>query len=596
MAGIRHYINRIKNGALSDIFDQIKWIIRLSFKYKFSVVIYTLLGFSGTIISLVNSFVSRDMVDIITQKQPGKVLLTFTCLILSALFSFGISELSTYISRKVTLKVESELKLENYDKIMSSDWEALSQYHSGELMARWAGDCSSIASSVLSYLPSLIIAIFHLASALTIVLQNDASFAIFALLSFPVSLLVSRANMKRLRKVNMDSVATTTKMSSFTQESFSNLQTVKAFDMLPFYSRKLKELHSAYSEVSLKQQKVTILNAMILNVVSLLITYSAYGWGIYRLWGGKIESYGNLTMFLALSTQLTGTVQTVFAYFPTTISLTNSVKRLRDLSDLPKEDFSQREEVHDFFMAHKEDGVGICVKNIAYTYATGTEVFDNASFEAHPNEAIALVGPSGGGKTTMLRLLLALINGQTGKGYITYGQHVPDDSAEYKDLTPSCRQLFAYVPQGNTMFSGTIADNMRNVKEDATDEDIIDALKIACAWEFVEKLPDGIYTTLQERGGGLSEGQSQRLSIARAIVRKSPILLLDEATSALDIDTEHRLLRNIIKDDYPRTTIVTTHRPSVLNACTRVYSIENKSCRVMSKTEIDKMLQEFLNG
>ena len=157
-------------------------------------------------------------------------------------------------------------------------------------------------------------------------------------------------------------------------------------------------------------------------------------------------------------------------------------------------------------------------------------------------------------------------------------------------ISASTRQLFAYVPQGNTMFAGTIAENMRNVKEDATDEEIIAALKLACAWDFVSKLPDGINSVLQERGGGLSEGQSQRLSIARALLRKSPILLLDEATSALDLRTEKQLLNNIITDSYPRTTIVTTHRTSVLNMCDRVYAIQNIGCELLDK----KALQEYI--
>ena len=143
------------------------------------------------------------------------------------------------------------------------------------------------------------------------------------------------------------------------------------------------------------------------------------------------------------------------------------------------------------------------------------------------------------------------------------------------------------------MFSGTIADNMRNVKEDASDEEIIDALKIACAWDFVSRLPEGIHSEIKERGGGFSEGQAQRLSIARAVLRQSPILLLDEATSALDMHTEHQVLQNIMADHYPRTTIVTTHRPSVLHLCKRVYSIHDKQCTLLDKAQIEEMIKGY---
>ena len=200
---------------------------------------------------------------------------------------------------------------------------------------------------------------------------------------------------------------------------------------------------------------------------------------------------------------------------------------------------------------------------------------------------MALVGPSGEGKTTMIRLILGLIHPEDGKAAIR-----SSDGREVK-LNADTRSLFAYVPQGNTILSGTIAENMRVVKEDATDEEIIEALKIACAWDFVEKQPETINSNVGERGRGLSEGQAQRIAIARAVLRDAPILLLDEATSALDVTTERKVLRNIIRQRPNKTCIVTTHRPSVLNMCQRVYRVMDTKVTELSEEESSRMAMDF---
>ena len=260
-----------------------------------------------------------------------------------------------------------------------------------------------------------------------------------------------------------------------------------------------------------------------------------------------------------------------------------------DIVEMPQEDYSADREVEQFAEKYRASGIGLAMEDLSYTYHTGTEVFSKASLEAWPHEIIALVGPSGEGKTTMLRLILSLLQSSGGSCHVCAG----DNHRTQIEMSPSTRKLFSYVPQGNTMFSGTIAENMRNVKPDATDEEIIHALQLACAWDFVEKLPDGIQSMVKERGGGFSEGQAQRLSIARALLRKSPILLLDEATSALDVATERKVLKNIMTDTYPRTCIVTTHRPTVLGICTRVYAIRGKKCEELGEKEILEMEKDF---
>lgn len=586
---IKHYIRQIKKGRLKEIASELVWIYQYARNYKFYILLYTALGLSGTVTTLFSGLVSRDLVDIITGHHTGKLISTFCIMIAATLGTTLITQISAYISSKISIRIDNDIKAKIFDDILITDWESLSKYHSGDLLVRWSGDVSSISSGILSIVPNLIIYLFRFFSALFMVLYYDASFAVFALVSIPISILTSRTTLRRMRQNNMNTLSVSSRMSSFNQEAFANIQTVKAFDMLPLYSKRLRDLQKQYSDVRLKYQRASILNTFVLTIVSMFVTYSSYGWGIYKVWNGDI-TYGTMTMFLTLSGTLSASVDNLISFIPSTVMFTNAAKRLMGIANLPKEDYSQKNEVARFFENNKDIGVGLSIRNAAYTYATGTEVFEKATFDAHPHEVIALVGPSGEGKTTMLRLILSIIRAKEGEGFICAGDGTPESGKPYMNLTASTRQLFAYVPQGNTMFSGTIADNMRNVKEDATDEEIIDALKIACAWDFVEKLPGGINTEIRERGGGFSEGQAQRLSIARALLRHSPILLLDEATSALDITTERQVLKNIMDDKYPRTTIVTTHRPTVLNICTRVYSISNKQCRLLDKDEIDDLI------
>jgi len=579
------YLERVKAGRLQEMWRQTLWIYEYARHYGFAMVLYTLLGMVGTVISLVTSLVSRDLVDIITGHSTGEVVRTFCMMIGLNVGSLFLNQISGYASSYVSMKVDAEIKSDIFSKILVTDWESLTTYHTGDLLTRWGSDASNISNGVLSFLPNLCIYLFRFISAFVMVIYYDASFAVFAFLGMPVSLLLSRTLMKRMVNNNKRSAAMGAKMSGFNQETFSNIQTIKAFDLIGLYVRRLQQLQKEYIGMKLDFQKMSMGTSILLSTVGLLVSYSSYGWGIYRVWSGGI-SYGTMTMFLGLSGTLTGTLHNLTSLVPAIISLTTSAGRLMDIVEMPREDYSGSPEAEAFERKYRGAGIGLKLKEVSYAYHTGTEVFASASLEAYPHEIVALVGPSGEGKTTMLRMILSLMPLKGGEAVCVSG----DNSIA---MSPATRRLFSYVPQGNTMFSGTIAENMRNVREEATDQEIIDALDMACAWEFVSKLPEGINSEIKERGGGFSEGQAQRLSIARALLRRSPILLLDEATSALDVSTERRVLRNIMVDDYPRTCIVTTHRPTVLNLCSRVYAIRDKKCVVLTKEEIETMVNEF---
>lgn len=582
---IKFIWGRIKSGRLQEMGKQTVWIYQYARHYWKDMILYTLLGMVGVVVSLLISTTSRDLVDIITGHETGEVIKTFCFLIGLNIGTAVMNQISDYACNYISMKVDAEIKTDIFSKIMVTDWESLTNYHTGDLLTRWSSDASIVSSGVLSFIPNMIIYFFRFASAFAMMVYHDWTFAVLAFLGLPVSVFMSRYLLNRMVENNKRSAALGAKMSGFNQETFSNIQTLKAFDLIHLYIERLKNIQKEYIDMRLEFQRMSMGTSLLLTTVGLAVSYASYGWGIHRVWSGAI-SYGTMTMFLGLSGSLTGTLQNLISLVPTAINLTTSAGRLMDIVEMPQEDYSKDEETEIFAKKHRKDGISIKVENLVYAYQNGNEVFKDASLEANPHEIVALVGPSGEGKTTMLRLLLALMNPKEGK--ITLSAE-----NEVIDLSPSARKLYSYVPQGNTMFSGTIAENMRNVKPDATDEEIVKALDMACAWDFVQKLPEGINSEIKERGGGFSEGQAQRLSIARSLLRKSPLLLLDEATSALDVATERKVLKNIMQDTYPRTCIVTTHRPTVLSACTRVYKIESKACRALTKEEIEVIGKDF---
>ncbi len=578
----KFYLKRIREGRLKEMARETIFVYSYARHYWKAMIVYTLLGLTGTVVSLLSGFVSRDLVDIITGHQTGVLLETFCMMIAVAISSQLITMLSSYFTTWVYNHVNNEVRADIFKKLIDTDWEALSQYHTGDLMTRWNSDSSTISNGILSWLPNVVINFFKFVSALGVVLANDASFAVFALLGIPVSLVMSKRLLTRMQNNNKRSMAMSSKMSGFNQEAFSNIQTLKAFDLLRLYVDRLKQLQKEQLDMQLEFSRMSMATSFLMSLVGLGVSYACYGWGIYRVWQGAI-TYGTMTMFLTLASTLTGSVNSLANAVPQAITITTSAGRLMEILDMPQEDYSKLEEAREFGNRYGYNGMGLKLTDISYHYHNGDNVFSHANLQANPHEIIALIGPSGEGKTTMMRLLLSLIKPQSGEAVLTA------DDQTY-ELSPSVRQFFSYVPQGNTMFSGTIAYNMRQVKPDISNKEIIENLKMAEAWDFVKELPGGIDYNLQERGGGISEGQAQRLSIARALIRKSPVLLLDEATSALDPETERRVLKNILKDDYPRTCIVTTHRMTVLNQCTRVYELKNKQCVELSKEEISAKL------
>ena len=373
------------------------------------------------------------------------------------------------------------------------------------------------------------------------------------------------------------------KLMTFEVEAFYNFDTIKSFGIAPLYSRKMRWWQGKFKDISLEYNMYSIKTNIFLSILGMLVQFAAFGYCLFRLWTNDI-TYGTMTLFLQQRSNLSSAFNQVVSLIPSFLNSSVSAHRIRELVELPKEVHIPESSRMD---ALAEDGFEISMRDVNFSYQEGTRVITDSFFTAKPGEIVALVGPSGEGKTTMIRLILGQIRPEQGDVVLRAV------NGEEVEMNVETRHLFAYVPQGNTILSGTIAENMRMAKEDATDEEIIEALKIACAWEFVERMPDTIDTNVGERGRGMSEGQAQRVAIARAVLRDAPVLLLDEATSALDVTTERQVLKNLMQKRPHKTCIVTTHRPSVLNMCQRVYRVMETRVTPLSEEESSRMAMDF---
>ena len=583
---IKKVIKKIQDGMLQEMWEEAKWMWQYIRRYKFAVFFYLILGIFSTLMGLAGSVLSKYLIDAVTGVDKTNIGWIIGGIVGMALGGVVISAITSRISTKISIKVNNEIRQEAYNKVMRSDWLSMTNFHSGDILNRLNSDVSTVSGSVIGWIPSLITKTVQFIGALVIILYYDPTMAILALISAPVMLIVSKLLMTKMRYFNKKSREVSSEVMAFNEESFQNIQSIKAFDLIDLFNKKLINMQEKYKKVSLDYNKFSIATSSFMSIVGMIVSYSCFGWGVYRLWTGHI-TYGTMTLFLQLSGTLSSSFNSLVGMVPSAISATTSAGRLMDFFNLSNEELLDDEKVQYIDKNTKDQGLTVELSDVMFNYDENKVVFEDASIVANPGEIVALVGPSGEGKTTMVRILLALINIKKGKAIIR------DIDGVECNISADSRRFFAYVPQGNTIFSGTIADNMRMVKQNATDEEIIEALKTACAYDFVKQLPDGINSIVGERGIGFSEGQAQRLSIARALLRRSPILILDEATSALDVYTERLVLKNIMDMGYARTCIVTTHRPSVLNLCHRVYKIDKSNVSEIDHEQVDKLIKDF---
>lgn len=560
-----------KSQKLISLKDELLWLFNLSRCYKKEIFAVTVLSVIGTVFSLTTSLCLKYVIDIVTGTLNQSILLVVLAAVAMLLGSIFLSAITSRITTKVNVKIQNELQLQVYGTIFNAQWESLREYRKGDLINRINSDASLIASGAVSWWPTVITFAAKFIYTFVLIVMNDPIMAAIALMSAPVSALLSRFMIRKMHNHSLKVKELSADIMSYQEDSFQNLQYIKSFGISDVINKRLIKKQQEYKEESLNYNKVTVLMNIIMGLVGITVTFVSYAWGIYRLWEGFI-TYGTMVMFLQLTLTLSNSFNSILSVIPTTINLGTSAARIISLENLPEEKSTPTAEEKKFINSNFKSGVSINCSSLSFSYSDkpSERVLKNAGFSAGIGETIAIIGGSGIGKTTFFRLLLGLL--EPTEGEITF----KGNNNETIKAGPSTRELIAYVPQGNTIISGTVAENLRLIKKDATDEEIITALKLSCAYDFVSKLPQGINSQIGESGNGFSEGQIQRIAIARALIKDAPVLLFDEVTSALDEETEGRLLHNIQTHFKNKTIIFVTHKLNALDISDKVYKIDKK--------------------
>ena len=576
-------LRRWREGTFGEILEDWRWILTYTRRYKWAVACYVILGVASSSLSLVSAVASKYAIDIITGYQASKLAVMAAIMVSSSLASLALRSLISRVSTKISLYVSNDIQASVFDKILDADWLELSRYVNGDMLNRFNSDVNTVASNAISWLPSIVIGLYTFAATFCVILHYDRIMALIALASAPFLLLSSRYLLKRMRRHSQEVKRLSSDLMSFEVEAFYNLDTIKSFGLMDRYGKGLRGQQEKFKKASLDYNLFSIKTEAALSLLGLAVQFTAFGYCLYLLWSGQI-AYGTMTLFLSQSTKLSSTFNNLVNLVPSFLNSSVSAHRIRELVQLDKEPHIPDSGRLD---AYARDGFEVRMEDLDFGYGGGPPVITDSAFRAGPGEIVALVGPSGEGKTTLIRLILGLVRPDRGRAYLRASNGLE------VEMNAETRHLFSYVPQGNTILSGTIAENLRMVKDDATDRELQEALTLACAWNFVSRMPDGIHSSVGERGKGLSEGQAQRIAIARAILKDAPVLLLDEATSALDVATERQVLRNIIRHRPNKTCVVTTHRPSVLNLCQRVYRVMDGRVTELSEEESSRMAMEF---
>lgn len=538
-----------------------------------------LISASGGLFGVAIAIASKNMIDYAVAGElnyAGITAAIFTgIIVINILLRIGGSLLSVRVNEAFS----NAMRRRFFKRLLETEWLPLSAYHSGDLLTRLTSDVNNVTNCIVNVIPNIFALAVQLTASFITLLHYEPKLAMLAFILGPSTVLFSRIWGRKLKKINIKIQETESVYRSFIQEVMQNVIISKSFRLEKRNNDVLNNLHKNRMEWIIKKNRTTLSASTIISLGFWAGYFLAFGWGTYRL-SQKAISFGTLTAFLTLVQQVQTPFVGLAGTFPQIIAMLASTDRLKELEKMEVEKSAQQ--------VPKLADIGISFRQVSFKYRGEEPVLDKITSEILPGQLVALVGSSGEGKTTMVRLLLALLRPSEGEVCFI------DSEGRRYEASAATRDWLTYVPQGNTLFSGSIAENLRNGKPDATLEEMKKALRAACAWDFIQEFPQGINTLIGEHGLGLSEGQAQRIAIARALIRETPVLILDEATSSLDINTEAQILQNIKGIIRPITTLVITHRPSAFNCCTRVLRLQDGLLSEIDPDNLDKVLMDAL--
>lgn len=556
MKKLIHFLKDWRNQA-----KYLAWLIQYSKPYIPKIGLLMFIDIIAAVATTYMAILNKKIVDGATSGATIKSALFIYVLIMFA--SLGFDVLTTMLSVTLDEKFSFGIRKQIYEQIIHSHWMDVKRFHTGDLMTRLTSDAGNVANGIIYVIPTIIKLIFELIITFFTLFYYQPILAVFALVLGPIAALSSFWLGRKLKRLQVKVQESESAYRSYLQESLANLLVVKSFANEDYATERLVQLRDDRFYWIYKKTKLGLVGSTTMSFTFQFGYLVAFTYGALKL-TTKAITYGTMTLFLMLVNRVQAPVINLAQQIPKVVSILASAGRVMELENIPLE---KREEQN----LDTSQGVGIELEEVSFAYAGEKDkVFHNASLSIRPGEFVAIVGESGIGKTTLIRLMMSFMSNY--EGSIAY----TNKAGEVESTNAGIREFVSYVPQGNTLFSGSIRYNILMGKQDATEEEIIEALKMAAAYDFVMELPNGVDTVIGERGHGISEGQAQRIAIARALIRKSPFLILDEATSSLDGQTELEVLKGIQNLSPRPTCLLITHRLSVLPYCDRQIKIDDR--------------------